>query len=588
MASSNPANPLSDIGYFRRCVLAELKEPSVYFLSIIIGCGINLLSGSLHLAPFYVPLFVQVLSKASVHFNSRFDNQLLELPLQRKDPAFVMDSGGDIIILPEKFRDIFDSSSITSIKDLVDPRTAGLILGKFPAGSDEPADISMEAYSETLGKWYLVHARRSPGENSIRSGAILVWLQDVTPLKHFDQSMASLLNFTGGIVSELESIVKRNDIYDRLADFVIHSGWGGAMITRKEKEGGLSGRVFKLNEDNKISSKRITFDKNSSAPVFLSRKTDKVVSDDVSNYDSRDTFESRYPFDPRVKSFIGEDIDNFINYHQDDISIIVFNKEGGSSFYERRFMETLVDMSRTIVYLVDLAIENDEQFLQKVMGLCAAAEYSDEITGKHIVRVNEYSRFVAEQMGMDDKFTDSIGKVAALHDIGKVAISELIKLARKYTDEERARMQMHTVYGAHIIGEMIKFASKEDYRLTMARNIALHHHQTYNGKGYPGLKKNGNQVSPTSKNMEFYVDLEPLSGDEIPVEGLMVGLADRYDALRSARQYKPEFSHEKTMDIMLKDDRTSVTGEQWYGPALWRNFMENHETFDRIFEKLKD
>jgi HD-GYP domain-containing protein (c-di-GMP phosphodiesterase class II) len=73
---------------------------------------------------------------------------------------------------------------------------------------------------------------------------------------------------------------------------------------------------------------------------------------------------------------------------------------------------------------------HNRQFLQKVMGLCAAAEYSDEITGRHILRVNAYSRFIAKELGFDIEFVENIGRVAALHDIGKVAIPELIKLGR--------------------------------------------------------------------------------------------------------------------------------------------------------------
>ena len=71
---------------------------------------------------------------------------------------------------------------------------------------------------------------------------------------------------------------------------------------------------------------------------------------------------------------------------------------------------------------------------------------------------------------------------------GKVAIPELIKLARPFNRDQRLEMQMHTIYGARIIETMMAYSEKEDPRMVMARNIALHHHQTFNGKGYPRLK----------------------------------------------------------------------------------------------------
>ena len=115
----------------------------------------------------------------------------------------------------------------------------------------------------------------------------------------------------------------------------------------------------------------------------------------------------------------------------------------------------LLNTTRAIVSLADLARENDEQFLQKVMGLCAAAEYSDEITGRHILRVNAYCRLIAGKLGFKSDFVENIGRVAALHDIGKVAIPELIKLAKPHSRDQRLEMQMHTIYGAEWYGEEI-------------------------------------------------------------------------------------------------------------------------------------
>jgi response regulator RpfG family c-di-GMP phosphodiesterase len=222
------------------------------------------------------------------------------------------------------------------------------------------------------------------------------------------------------------------------------------------------------------------------------------------------------------------------------------------------------------------------------MGLCAAAEYSDEITGRHILRVNAYSRLIAGELGFDSDFVENIGRVAALHDIGKVAIPELIKLAKPYNRDQRLEMQMHTIYGARIIETMMAYSEKEDPRMVMAYNIALHHHQTFNGKGYPRLKSNGTIQAPLGRDYADYQNHAPLSGTEIPIEALIVGLADRYDALRSRRPYKEAYSHEKTLAVLTKDDRSGINGEEWYGDEIWHVFEKHHLRFKEVFEGMQN
>jgi len=73
----------------------------------------------------------------------------------------------------------------------------------------------------------------------------------------------------------------------------------------------------------------------------------------------------------------------------------------------------------------------------------------------------------------------------------------------------------------------------------------------------------------------------------IPIGALICGLADTDDALRSKRQYKPEFSHEKAMEILAKDDRRGITGEERFGKEIWAVFEKYHREFDKIFEKKR-
>ena len=174
----------------------------------------------------------------------------------------------------------------------------------------------------------------------------------------------------------------------------------------------------------------------------------------------------------------------------------------------------------------------------------------DENTGNHIERVGILSEFIATKLGLSIDLCNKIRKYSPLHDIGKISIPQSILLKPgKLDDSEWELMKKHTVSGANIIGENSIF--------TVARNIALYHHEKYDGTGYPyGLK-----------------------GDEIPIEATIVTIVDVYDALRSARPYKEAFSHEKTVFII-------ENGDSKVSPSNFSPYVM--EVFKRYKDEIKD
>ncbi len=566
-------------------LIAEFKAPATYINAFIVGVLINLLTGTGlpgSVFPYLVPVFIQALSKSTVRFKNRYKERMVQLPAEREDPVFIMSENGDVILSIGITDQTFHYFQIKNVKDFIGTDGFDHIM------ENKKSDIPCEVYSEPINLWYEVKLKPLVTDLPENTSEYLVWFQDISSRKEYDERLSNMLNFSSEVISDMQSLVKNNDIYDRLARFFLDSGFRGVFITQTDAKGNLNGLVFKIENKSMHKSDCIKISKESSAPVLFSRKEAHVVSDDMQNYSGIDVFESKYSFNEEVKSLLSFRITNFINYHEDTISIIAFNKKGGISKYDREFMEVLVNNARTIFSLVDLAVSNDEQFIQKVMGLCAASEYSDEITGKHILRVNEYSRILAEKHGLDEEFVETIGQVAALHDIGKVAIPNLIKLERIYTPEERLSMQMHTVFGIQIINTMKKYSTKKDHKLEMAGNIALHHHQFCNGSGYPRLKSKDEIIVPDSKNYNDYTGLKPLAGEEIPVEALIVGLADVYDALRNSRQYKPAFSHEKAIELLDLDDRTGLSGEARFGSSIWNTFRKIDKEFDIIYNNMRD
>lgn len=177
--------------------------------------------------------------------------------------------------------------------------------------------------------------------------------------------------------------------------------------------------------------------------------------------------------------------------------------------------------------------------------LARAAEFRDDDTGQHVVRVGRYARVIGHQLGFTQQQLDVLEPAAQLHDVGKIGIPDAILLKPgKLTPEEYEMMQKHCGFGKKIanqiperdasllrnhteIGSRIMETGTSPI-LEMARRIALTHHERWDGSGYP----------------------LGLAGEDIPLEGRITAVADVFDALSSKRPYKPAFPLTKCFEIL--------------------------------------
>ena len=188
---------------------------------------------------------------------------------------------------------------------------------------------------------------------------------------------------------------------------------------------------------------------------------------------------------------------------------------------------SLYDQKRLLESEVELRTkELKETRFEIIRRLGRAAEYKDNETGLHVVRMSHYARLLAVAAGHSSRFCELLYNAAPMHDIGKIGTPDaILKKPGKLDADEWKEMQAHAAIGAAIIGD------HDDPLLQMAKRIAISHHEKWDGSGYP----NG------------------LSGDDIPIEGRIIAIADVFDALTSTRPYKKAWTVEDTVGLIEKE-----------------------------------
>jgi response regulator RpfG family c-di-GMP phosphodiesterase len=202
-----------------------------------------------------------------------------------------------------------------------------------------------------------------------------------------------------------------------------------------------------------------------------------------------------------------------------------------------------------------------------ILALAKLAEYRDDETGLHLERIRKYTKIIAEEMAkkpiyngyITSEYIADIEYSSILHDIGKVGIPDGILLKPgKLTYEDFEVIKKHCILGGDILDDIEAQIDARTF-LSLGKEIAYHHHEKWNGKGYP----NG------------------LKGEETPLSARIVSIADVYDVLTSHRIYKKAYSHQKAKEII------TVERECSFDPDVVDCFLNRESDFIKVLNQLQ-
>lgn len=244
-----------------------------------------------------------------------------------------------------------------------------------------------------------------------------------------------------------------------------------------------------------------------------------------------------------------------------------------------RLKEYQDQLENQVVILDDMVQKRTKELEQShrevLWRLAKAGEFRDDQTGNHVARVAWCSCLIAEGIGMEPEFAELLFQTSPLHDIGKMGIPDTILLKDgPLTPEERTAMERHAEIGESILQQPPKSVALYPHMrvrvslpggngapsplVKMASVIARHHHEKWDGSGYP----------------------DKLAGAEIPIEARIVALADVYDALLSKRPYKLPMSQSKTVEIIREGSG------RHFDPAVVESFLAASKRIAEIYERF--
>jgi len=226
-----------------------------------------------------------------------------------------------------------------------------------------------------------------------------------------------------------------------------------------------------------------------------------------------------------------------------------------SALMSAQAVKTITDLHKKLKELDGAKKNLRDAYKDTINRLAIASEYKDNETGNHILRMSRYSVYLASLYGQTPEQVEEMEFTSPMHDVGKIGIKDNILFKNgKLTDAEFNEMKKHTTIGAAILN------NPKSPIIEGARQIALFHHEKWNGRGYP----------------------HGITGEDIPINARIVAVCDTFDALTSKRPYKMPYPIDVSCDIINKGRGVD------FDPDLVDLFLKNIEGFIKIKESIDE
>ena len=324
------------------------------------------------------------------------------------------------------------------------------------------------------------------------------------------------------------------------------------LFCRRDAEGNLTGHVYwKENDYVMRDPNMIRIDAQDASRALTRGITDVIWSNWENEAPSLVEYQAQFPKVLRAKVGV---IERFVTYLSGPVVVAAFYTGRPVARFDAYLLKGLATFTHSMKVISEESQATENAFIYTVEALARAAEANDLDTSAHLTRVNEYSRELADALGMESRFVQTIHYSAQMHDVGKIHIhQDILRKPGLLTKKEEEIMRQHTVIGARILGD--------SPRLAMAAEIAMSHHENWDGTGYP----------------------EGIAGEEIPVSGRIVKVSDVYDALRQKRAYKPTLPHEEAVKMMSRGSGRTMPTE--FDPEVLAAFLRVENRLEEIYEE---
>lgn len=312
----------------------------------------------------------------------------------------------------------------------------------------------------------------------------------------------------------------------------------------------IATRTFPTLKDFRVDSK-----------LPINNELSKIIQTTIENFDSQELFKTSY-FEYGKKHYkctirnlrYGKNTSGYMLRIEDDSKI-------------QRYIKLLDKYNSDLVNDVQNKDEHIQAMQEQIiLGMANMVDSRDSNTGNHIRRTSQTVKILINEMKKDEifrgksEFFNTIIKSAPMHDLGKIAVDDIIlRKPGKFTPEEFNIMKTHSQKGAVIVENMLKDVESDSF-VKIASNIAYYHHERWDGSGYP----------------------KQLRGEEIPLEARIMAIADVYDALVSKRCYKEKMSYAEAFDIIVSSMGTH------FDPKLKKYFINCHKELENFYDRNGD